>query len=728
MPMPSAALPLTRDLVLIGGGHTHALVLRMWGMRPVAGVRLTLISPAPAAAYSGMLPGFIAGHYPRDALDIDLVRLARHAGARLVLARATGLDRPARRVLVEGRAPIAYDLVSIDIGISSEMPDLPGFSDHAVPAKPLDAFADRWERFVAACGRGEARPSVAVVGAGVAGVELALAARHRLGETAEVTLVEAETALAAIGAGARRALLRHLDRGRVTLIERTAVSGVEAGALRLVDGRRLAAEFILGAAATRPQGWLAGTGLALHQGFIAVDETLRSVSDPAIFAAGDIAHLTHAPRPKAGVFAVREAPVLRHNLTVAATGRGRMRPYRPQRDYLKLISTGGRRAVADKWGLPLDGAGLWRWKDRIDRRFMAMFATYPAMPAPPLPAVRAEGIDAMLASGKPLCGGCGSKVGRGALGAALAALPPPSRPDILSGPGDDAAVIACGPSRQVLTTDHLRAFTEDFGLMARITALHALGDIWAMGARPQAALAQIILPRMSERMHEETLREILAEASAVLRDAGAEIVGGHTTQGAELTIGFTLTGLAETPISLAGAEPGDALILTRPIGTGVILAAEMQGAAPGAVVAGALAQMARPQAGAAALLAAQARAMTDVTGFGLAGHLLAMLDASGVAAEIDLGAIPVLPGAEALSGAGHGSTLLPANRSALARMDMGQSAKGELLFDPQTAGGLLAAVPSAGADALVSALRAAGEPAARIGRVCAGHPFVTVRG
>jgi len=315
------------------------------------------------------------------------------------------------------------------------------------------------------------------------------------------------------------------------------------------------------------------------------------------------------------------------------------------------------------------------------------------------------------------------------LGAALATLPPPARPDILSGPGDDAAVIDFGPVRQVLTTDHLRAFTEDFGLMARITALHALGDVWAMGARPQAALAQIILPRMSDRMQAETLREILAAASAVLGEAGAEIVGGHTTQGAEMTIGFTITGLGEAPIGLAGARPGDALILTRPIGTGVILAAEMLGAAPGAVVAAALAQMARSQAGAAAILAGQARAMTDVTGFGLAGHLLAMLDASGVAAELDLAAVPALAGAEALAQAGHGSTLLPANLAALARMDMAQSPKGELLFDPQTAGGLLAAVGAEAADDLVAALRASGEPAAaRIGTIVAGPPHLTVRG
>ena len=142
--MISSRLPLTRDLVLVGGGHTHALVLRMWGMAPLPGVRLTLINPGPTAPYSGMLPGFVAGHYPREALDIDLVQLARFAGARLVLGAAEAIDPINKRITVPGRPEIAYDVASIDIGITSAMPALNGFADHAVPAKPLGSFAAAW--------------------------------------------------------------------------------------------------------------------------------------------------------------------------------------------------------------------------------------------------------------------------------------------------------------------------------------------------------------------------------------------------------------------------------------------------------------------------------------------------------------------------------------------------------------------------------------------------------
>ena len=715
------ALPLTRDLVLIGGGHAHALVLRMWGMRPLPGVRLTLVNPYPAAAYSGMLPGFIAGHYGRDDLGIDLVRLARFAGARLVLSCATGIDRENRRIAVEGRPPVAYDIASLDIGITSGM-DLPGFAGHAVPAKPLDSFARRWAAFADGGGG-----PVAVIGGGAAGCEIAMAARHRLGPGAQVTVIEASAPLAGTGRGARQAILAALRDTGVTLLAGVPAAAVHPGAVLLADGREVPSAFTIGAAATRAAPWLRDTGLALEDGFVAVDAFLRTVTDPSVFAAGDIAHFTHAPRPKAGVFAVRAAPVLFRNLTVALTGRGAMRHFRPQGDYLKLVSLGAKRATADKWGLSATGGWVWRWKDRIDRRFMAMFDDLPAMPADPPPALRAAGEDEIPASARPLCGGCGAKVGQADLKAAIAALPAPSRPDVLAGAGDDAAVLAVGSARQILTTDHVRAFTEDPWTLARITAIHAMGDIWAMGGRPQAALAQVILPRMTPRMQTETLREILNAAARTFGAAGADVAGGHTSLGAELTVGFTVTGLLDRdPIGQSGARPGDALILTKPLGTGVILAAEMARAAPGTVVAGAFAAMLRPQGAASAILSPHARAMTDVTGFGLAGHLMGLLDASRVSGVLSLSAIPLLAGAEALAAAGHGSTLLPANRAVAARMSLMPGPKGDLLFDPQTAGGLLAAVPGEPAGELVTRLREAGEEAAVIGRVTEGEPFVTV--
>ncbi|GGA00812.1 MULTISPECIES: selenide, water dikinase SelD [Salipiger] len=714
--MMPPALPLTRDLVLIGGGHTHALVLRMWGMAPLPGVRVTLINPGPTAPYSGMLPGFVAGHYDRDALDIDLVKLARFAGARVILGAAQGIDTTARQIHVAGRPPVSFDVASVDIGITSEMPGLPGFADHAVPAKPLGPFATKWARY--RDGKGPAR--VAVIGGGVAGAELAAAMAYALGRkgrAAQVHLVDRGAALSTLRAPAAAKLRAALSGLGVSLHEHAQIAAVTAEGLMLDDGSTIAADFVTGAAGAKPHGWLAGTGLDLHEGYIAVSPTLQS-SHPDIFAAGDCAHLTETPRPKAGVYAVREAPVLFDNLRARLAEDGSPRPYRPQRDYLKLISLGNKSALGDRFGLALSGPLMWRWKDRIDRRFMQKFHDLPQMSPPPLPVPRAAGSREALGD-KPMCGGCGAKVGRDALSAALTHLPAPVRPDVTALPGDDAALLLTGGTRQVMTTDHLRAFVEDPVVMARIATVHALGDIWAMGADAQAATASLTLPRMSEALAERTLTEILTAASDILRGAGAEIVGGHSSMGDEMTIGFAITGLcAQDPITLAGAREGDDLVLTKPIGSGVVMAAEMQGLARGADVAAALASMTRPQQDAAEILRG-AHAMTDVTGFGLAGHLHGICMASGKSAELNVNAIPRLPGAEALAAAGVRSTLYPKNRDAVPGL-AADSPAAELLFDPQTAGGLLASVPDGAAR--VEELRALGYEAAVIGRIVGDWP------
>ncbi len=727
--MMQEPIPLVQDIVLVGGGHAHALVLRMWAMDPLPGVRLTVINPNPAAPYTGMLPGLIAAHYRAEEIMIDLVRLARFAGARVILDRAVGIDRVAKRVLLAGRGALRYDLLSLDIGIGSDLPDVPGFAEHAVAAKPLGDYARRWAEFVATA---PAEPKLVLIGAGVGGVELALASAHRLrmaGRAPQVTLLEqGEMALPNIGARARATLLARLDAAGVVIRTGTRPVAVGADHVMLSDGARLASDFTLSVAGARPQGWLAETGLEVEAGFVTVDRHLQT-SDPAIFAAGDCAFLSHAPRPKAGVYAVRAAPVLLNNLRAAAAGLP-LRPFHPQRDYLKLVSLGPREAVADKFGLRSGGAWLWRLKDRIDRKFMAKFDAYPVM-ARVVPVPGALGLAEAMGE-KPLCGGCGAKVGPGALTDALRGLPVPVREDVLSGPGDDAAVLRHGAGVQVVTTDHLRATCADARLMARIAAVHALGDIWAMGAAPQAALAQVTLPRLSGVLQADMLAEIMAAAGEVFRAAGADVVGGHTAVGSELTIGFTITGLASRPVTKAGAKPGDVLILTKALGSGTIMAADMAlaripGQILGQAVATCWAAMAVPQDRAAAILAPVAHAMTDVTGFGLAGHLLEMLEASGCAARLSLAAVPLLDGAEALAAQGVESSIAPANRAAVAgRMSVPGGPRGALLFDPQTAGPLLAAVPQERAEAVLAALVDAGVQAARIGVVVEGAPYLHV--
>ena len=702
-----ATLPIVKDVVLIGGGHTHALLLRKWGMEPVPGARLTVINPAPTAPYTGMLPGFVAGHYDREELEIDLVRLARFADARIIFGMVSQIDRHAKTVTVAGRPPIPYDIASIDIGITSNMPEIAGFVEHGIAAKPLGPFAHRWATFR------ETGGPVAVIGGGVAGVELAMAMSHALGGDGPVSIIEAQKTLQGLSVPTRQRLLNEISKQGITLLEDAKVSSVSRTGVTLSDGRDVPALLTVGAAGARPFGWLVETGLDLSDGYLAVDAQLRSISDPSIYAVGDCAYLSHAPRPKAGVFAVRAAPVLTHNIRADLTGGTRKR-FKPQKHYLKLVSLGRQSALADKWNRSFQSDLAWTWKDRIDRRFMEKLNHPPAMRLPSVPTGAALGTVDALGS-KPLCGACGAKVGPALLDQAIGALPQVKRNDLETTAGDDAAVLKFGETRQVLSTDHLRAFWSDPWVMARIAALHALGDVWAMGASPQVALAQITLPRMTDVKQAQWLEEIMTAAGEVFAAEGAAIAGGHTTLGAELVIGFTVTGTTKDATKIVGAQIGDALILTRPIGVGTLLAGEMEMRSDGNDLEAMLQTLMIPQGDAARVLAPVSNAMTDVTGFGLAGHAARMASASNLSVEIDLDAVPVFSGAEDLAAAGVRSTIWEANRAAVSA-EVPNSPRADLLFDPQTAGGLLAAIPADQADETTHALRAQGHQAAVIGR------------
>ena len=716
------SIPITKDLVLVGGGHAHALVLRAWGMNPLPGARLTLIDPLATTAYTGMLPGFVAGHYSRDELAIDLVRLARFAGARFLIGPVTGLDPDQRRITVEGHGAVPFDVAALNFGATAAIPELPGFAEHGTPVRPLGAFARAWVRWLDDAT--EDAP-IALIGAGIGGVELALAMAHRR-PGAAITLIDPKGVLPASAAGTRRKLVAALKRAGVMALRARAVR-VEADHVEMEDGSAIAASLTVGTAGVRAASWVADTPLAVENGFVSVDDTLRSTSHPDIFAAGDCAHMVASPRPKAGVYAVRQAPVLLNNLR-AALGAGRPQTFRPQRDFLKLVSLGEKSALAEKFGRAPSGPWLWRWKDAIDRRFMDKLTDLPDMAGDDPPAEAATGVREASAA-PPVCGGCGAKVGADVLGGTLAALSGITRDDVRPLPGDDAAALIVGGKTQVITTDHLRAFSLDHALVARTAAIHALGDIHAMGAEPQAALAQIILPSMTTPLQARTLADIMTAATEVFGKAGASIIGGHTTEGAELTVGFTITGLTEAPITLAGAQPGDVLILTKPIGTGVLLAAEMALQGKGSDIAALWSALAQDQGKAAKILSG-AHAMTDVTGFGLAGHLANICKASDVGAWLNPGAVPLFSGAEQLAARGVRSNLFEPNRQSAGSLieGLGDGPRHDLLFDPQTSGGLLAAVAPETSDQCLEALAGAGYQAAAVGAINDGPPGISLLG
>lgn len=746
--MQAPETPVLRDIVLIGGGHSHVVALRMWAMRPLPGTRLTLICTDTDTPYSGMLPGYIAGHYSCDEVHIDVRRLAEFAGARYYRDEVTGIDRAARRVICRERPPVGYDLLSINIGSTPKLVDVPGAGAHAVAVKPIRQFNARWQALLARVRNHPGATTVAVVGAGAGGVELALAMQYRLrnelaaqGRDPDELRVHLFSAGADIlpthNAGVRRDFEAVLAQRGVVVHRDAEVVRVDGGRLHTRRGETVEADEVVWVTQAGGADWLAGTGLALDaDGFVRVRDTLQTETDPAIFAAGDCVAFAGRPLEKAGVFAVRMGVPLAANLRRALLGQPLV-AFRPQRRWLALISTGDRHAIASRGALHTRGDWVWRWKDWIDRRFMRRFSEFPApaMTAGGKPGADAIALEAVeqtqaISALAMRCGGCGAKVGANVLSRALASLRPVERDDVLIGlhAPDDAAVLRVPTGKALVhTVDFFRAFVDDPWLFGRIAANHALGDIFAMGAEAQSATAIATVPPGLESKVEDTLMQMMAGAVDVLNAADCALVGGHTGEGRELALGFAVNGLIDatldTVMTKHGLRPGDVLILTKPIGTGTLFAAHARLLARGRWIDAALASMQVSSRAAAACLAAHgARACTDLTGFGLLGHLVEMTRASAVDAEISLAALPVLDGAEETVAAGVLSSLQPANTRLRRALRDQEAALGHprypLLFDPQTAGGLLAGVPEAAADACLAALHAAGyRQAVRIGRV-----------
>lgn len=721
---------ITKDLILLGGGHAHVQVVKAFAMRRQAGVRVTLISPDPHTPYSGMLPGLIAGHYSFDQAHIDLNRLCRWASVRWIQGEACGLDLSAQRILFADRPPIEFDVLSIDIGSTPRASDVPGADEFAIPVKPISRFLTRWMDLRERTNAARSARRIAVVGAGAGGVEIVLAARHALRQARSETSPAAPIEFHLFARGeilpeespALRAYCRRmLQSFAVRLHENETVTAVEKGLLRTQRDGRFEVDDILWVTAAGAPGWPRASGLATDsQGFIAVEQTLRSISHPKVFAAGDIAAMTAEPRPKAGVFAVRQGPVLADNLRRALADRP-LRPYRPQRKFLKILACGDKSAIASRGNWVLAGEWVWRWKDAIDRRFMAHFNQLPDVDAPPSLALRLrEALSpcVRVVDDKMRCGGCGAKIGADILKSALVDLKPVERADVLAGldHADDAAIVTTPDGLvNVQSIDSFRAMITDPYRFGAIAASHALGDLYAMGAKPQSALALVTLPPHSPRVVERDMRQMMQGAVETLNAAGASLVGGHSGEGAEMALGFAVTGLAR-PDSLwrkSGLRTGDVLILTKALGTGALLAGDMRAKARGRDVSAALALMRHSNADAAEILRDhQASACTDVTGFGLAGHLMEMLRASGKSARVRLADIPILPGAREMMIAGVFSTLHAQNVIAAqdidGHADTGRDIAFHILFDPQTAGGLLAGVSPEQAQSCIAALRLAG--------------------
>ena len=733
------------DIVLLGVGHTNAHVLRMWKMGPIPGARLTCVSNFPVATYSGMLPGVLAGLYPPERMEIDLVRLCAAAGARLIVGDVIGLDAQSRELLIADRPPLPFDVLSIGLGSVPNRAGLQEADDSLLEVKPMQTFLRRLEERLQLLASGRRKlPDVSagftdleplritIVGGGAGGVEIAFCLPIRIRKVLRdiplaITVIDSgDGLLKGSSAGLAKRVQRDFDKQGVKVLLKRRVTQVKQGTATLDSGDSVPGDLVLWLTSAAPPPLLKHFDLPKDdRGFLRTRSTLQLTSGEPIFAVGDTGTIDGEKLPKAGVFAVREGPVLWENIQLAIN-KSPLTSYQPQRGFLKLLNRGDGIAFGEYRGFSFEGKRAWWLKDRIDGKFMDMYQDYS-------PGMSAEsGMLEPLTREQMRCAGCGGKVGASILSRAIARLEIPQNEHILLGleSPDDVAILRPSPGQVIAATvDFFQAPLDDPYLVGRMAALHAASDVLAKGAKPIAALAMATIPPGPERQQSQLLYELLAGGLQEFKAMGATLAGGHTIEGPHVTIGYTI--LAEQPAesvrSKGKLRAGDVLILTKPLGVGVLLAAHIQARCRAEWYGPLVATMLQSNAPAAALFDEFGiSAATDITGFGLAGHLLEMLRPANLPAELNLTDLPILEGTRELLEQRLESTLAPANRQIETEMVASEQLRTKpefaVLFDPQTCGGLLLGIAESRAETFLAHMRGEHQAASIVGRVMAASP------
>ena len=793
------------DLLLIGGGHAHIRVIRML-RRPKYrqwvydhGIQITLITKDMNTTYSGMLAGHVAGRYRRDEIQIDLAKLCRFSGVRLIHAAVekvtaavccSGSDTSGLVYCHDGRPPLRYDCLSIDIGSSpSPQGDLVAKGHGVVPVKPITGFCSHLDMLLyhyhqrSLSIEGE-EYRIGVVGGGAGGVELVLNLQYRLFDSKAkfVLITKGESILSRFSKKVRATFQRILRERNIDIITEAAVIGVEDGHASHVlstplfphqhgspnSKKRVRKRLILSAASTKihpdpielddclwcvtstAASWLTEeTPFATTQdGFLRVRDTYESIHHPGVFAVGDCCQMENHPRPQAAVFAIHAAPVLLENIVNFFMSRKSLISHTPQKEVWNIISTGDEYAVAScgRW-FCIEGKFLWKLKDRLDRNFMKEYTNLRDSDQ------TTGGIFAKVHNQAKLFQSSHASFSGSMAGSALV-------PRVLTSVSQQQVARARSLGREPLESIkqhdvailplpfyspngamiHSNSFSceivSDTYMFGKLIAVTSLSDIHAVAASPQSALAQVVLPSTADdQVNESTLSQLLCGVSDVLQDDGVQLVSASVCIGSDLACGLSVQGFAESSSNLLrkqGGKAGDMIVLTKPIGTGALFAAEKQGKCTGELLAEALDILVASN-GPASSLASRfegIHACTNVKDLGLVGHLLEMVEVNdsnkhldSVAAEVRIKDVPFIRGGLEASSNGILSPLTASNSTnAIAIVNHVEAFEAfpveyPLLFDPQTAGGLLLFLDPEDCDETMLLFRTENVSASVIGRL-----------
>lgn len=692
--------PIFKDLIFVGGGHSHALVLRKWAMNPLPGVRITLISPQTMTPYSGMLPGLISGHYSFAETHIDLVKLSLWANIRFIQDSVTAIDAETNTLELANRPSIQFDAVSIDIG-STPNQQIEGSAEFSTPIKPISDFYQRWQQIQQKVQQNKIK-SLSVVGGGAGSVEVIMAMAfnlQKLNTPLQYHLVtSSKDILPTYNPSVVGRVKQQFKKYQIDIHTSSRVEKLSQGAIHCKNIDPILTDETIWCIQASGSSWLKQSQLECDDaGFVKVRQTLQTLHYDHIFAAGDIANMVADPRPKAGVYAVRQAETLFDNLRAILLNKP-MLEYKPQDGFLSLLALGEKQATGSKSIFSASGEWVWRWKNSIDVKFMNQFHQLPLLSMPSDIPVNPQLIDDKEKHEQhdPLkrCAGCGAKVGTELLKQVLNEV----MGETYYQPQDAVQIT---PQAKIIyqSVDALKSPIQDPWLFGKIAVNHALSDLYAMNLKAESAQVLISLPYASQQVQIRQLKALMQGISSQFDTLQCRFLGGHTSEANELSVGLVVNGIQQETglFQKRGLNPGDKLVLSKPLGTGVILAAAMQAECDGAIFNQTIASMLKPNDHAATTLSQlNVKACTDVTGFGLLGHLNELCLASNCAASLNINAIPLLPGTEELILQGIKSSLYSQNHNVFETVECSdsivQQARFSALFDPQTSGGLLAGI------------------------------------
>ncbi|MGK0443036.1 MAG: selenide,water dikinase [Pseudohongiellaceae bacterium] len=365
-------------LLLVGAGHSHLMVLRYLIKHPIPRLKIQVISQTNYIPYSGMIPGLIAGHYEWQECHIKLPQLCQKAGVELLIGKIDDVDTENKTVSGPGIAPQSYNWLSLNIGSQSHLDNIKGAKYQGIAAKPIEDFLNKWQHLTKKICNHKSNYKIAIVGGGAASFELALAVQYQLKKRLPATapepkfilIVPAKQVLPSHKPWISKQAQKILRRRKIKLHTNSVVTEAHHYGVNLKNGESISANTVIWATQAGCPSWIKNTSISCNeQGFIRVNTFLQSISDPDVFAGGDMIDFYDNPLPNNGVFSIQTGKMLAHNIHNTITNK-KLLPFKPQKQFLNLLLIGNKSAILSWGNLTGMGRWVWLWKNYLDRRFV----------------------------------------------------------------------------------------------------------------------------------------------------------------------------------------------------------------------------------------------------------------------------------------------------------------------------------------------------------------------